>query len=104
MPDQAYSDLVARAADSDWINRVKGALEQVALTKIQNTPVDATAIAEDALGRFVRANLDFHAREKALDVALDHIGAVDLQPANVSDAAVFASVNALWDKWLPEHL
>ena len=50
MPDQAYSDLVARAADSDWINRVKGALEQVALTKIQNTPVDATAIAEDAGG------------------------------------------------------
>jgi hypothetical protein len=96
-----YTQISRQAADPNWIERVKVALAQTALTKIAAAPVGAQAIAEDALGRFVRASLGQAAQEKSLDVALSFIGGADLEPGTVSDAAIFSAVNALWSDWLP---
>ena len=94
-------DLAGRAARSEWVARVKVALAQVCLDKIKPAPTGAQEIAEDALGRFVRNQLDAKAREYALEVALGFIGLASLDAPTVSDADIFSRVNALWPEWLP---
>lgn len=95
----SYTDIETQAKDAAWIARVKIALISTASdVKTSNTPANILATRQDRLGRAILADPDAWASRFAIPVALGFVANANL--AGVTDNAIFARVDAVYDDFL----
>jgi hypothetical protein len=94
-----YSDISTQAASSNWISRVKVALISTAVdVKTSNAPATSLAARQDRLARAIIADPDTWAARFAVPVALGFVA--DNLLSAVSDAAIFARIDVIYDDFL----
>lgn len=95
----SYADISSQAADQAWIDRVKIALVSTAVdVKTSNAPANILATRQDRLARSIIADPTLWAARFAIPVALGFVANANL--AGVTDAAIFARVDAVYDDFL----